>query len=297
MGYSDTKFFGENIRTRAITICMDISPSMVAKGVTQDVLAEATKMLENMNAGTKFNVVIFVDGAEAFAPQMVYATQETRPWPRMAQAALDGRRQGNCAATPAPPPTGIKMAVEMGSDTVFVLPTIPPTSRAATSITAWKSHPQMTSRNTSNPSNPPRQVVRFYPFLYKHFENDPAISPSPYYYGHRPRHRRRSASSTRITLSEIGSFLCLSSEPVEGSRSVSRHVIRTSPAPPAAAPASSNANNPTRNLFVFCACHPEPVEGSRKSPAGPLYGTAPDASILCLALALRPVMGHTDRNA
>jgi hypothetical protein len=33
MGYSDTKFFGENIRTRAIVICMDISPSMIAKGV------------------------------------------------------------------------------------------------------------------------------------------------------------------------------------------------------------------------------------------------------------------------
>ena len=52
MGYSDTKFFGENIRTRAITICMDISPSMIAKGVTRDVLDESIKMLENMNVGT-----------------------------------------------------------------------------------------------------------------------------------------------------------------------------------------------------------------------------------------------------
>ena len=77
-GYSDTKFFGENVRTRAICILMDISASMVAKGVLEDVRRESKTMLEGLSPVTKFNLIVFVDGAEAFTPQMVFATETNK---------------------------------------------------------------------------------------------------------------------------------------------------------------------------------------------------------------------------
>lgn len=127
-GYSDTKFFGENVRTRAITILMDISPSMVAKGVVEDVRKESLTMLENLSPVTKFNLIVFVDGAESFSPQMVFATRENRDkaieWLKQ---PFDGRRQGNRRGySGSTPSEALKMAVEQGCDTMFVLTDDPP---------------------------------------------------------------------------------------------------------------------------------------------------------------------------
>lgn len=122
-GYSDALFFGQNVRTRAITICMDISPSMVAKGVVKEVREEARKMLGNLSPATKFNIVVFVDGATPFTPQMVFATRENK---EKAQTWLNqefdfrqmGQLRGFSGSTPF---EAIKLAAEMGSDTIFVL--------------------------------------------------------------------------------------------------------------------------------------------------------------------------------
>jgi|APTNR8051073442_1049403.scaffolds.fasta_scaffold00053_116 enamine deaminase RidA (YjgF/YER057c/UK114 family) len=122
-GYSDALFFGQNVRTRAITICMDISPSMVAKGVVKEVREEARKMLGNLSPATKFNIVVFVDGATPFTPQMVFATRENK---EKAQQWLAqefdfknmGQLRGFSGSTPF---EAIKLAAEMGSDTIFVL--------------------------------------------------------------------------------------------------------------------------------------------------------------------------------
>lgn len=127
-GYSDTKFFGQNVRTRAICILMDISPSMVAKGVVQDVLTESLSMLEGLSPVTKFNLIVFVDGAESFMPQMVYATQENKDkaitWLKQ---PFDGRRQGNKRGySGSTPNDAIHMAVDQGCDTMFVLTDDPP---------------------------------------------------------------------------------------------------------------------------------------------------------------------------
>lgn len=187
MGYSDTKFFGENIRTRAITICMDISPSMVAKGVTQDVLAEATKMLENMNVGTKFNIVLFVDGAESFTPQMVYATMENRAkaieWLKQ---PFDGRRQGNLRGhSGSTPHLAIKMAVDMGSDTVFVLTDDPPYLKVGDANTGVEitTHLDDIAKYVKSIESTTGKSVRFYPILYKPFEGERGKQAIEYFKG------------------------------------------------------------------------------------------------------------------
>ncbi len=127
-GYSDTRFFGESVRTKAICILMDISPSMLDKGVVEDVRKETMTMLEALSPVTQFNIVVFVDGALGFQPQMVFATQDNK------QKAVEWlkqkfyfRRQGNLRGhSGSTPSEAIKMAVEMGSDTLFILTDDPP---------------------------------------------------------------------------------------------------------------------------------------------------------------------------
>ncbi|MDR0993981.1 MAG: hypothetical protein LBN38_05395 [Verrucomicrobiota bacterium] len=187
MGYSDTKFFGENIRTRAITICMDISPSMVAKGVVQDVLDETTKMLSGMNVSTKFNIIIFVDGAASFAPQMVYATQENKDkaleWlkqPFTGRGAAQGNRAGHSGSTPS---EAIRMAVEMGADTVFVLSDDPPYLKKGDAQTGVEipSHMEDILHYIKAIESQTGRRVKFYPILYKPFENDRGKQAIEYY--------------------------------------------------------------------------------------------------------------------
>ncbi len=185
MGYSDTKFFGENVRTRAIVICMDISPSMIAKGVTVDVLTETTKMLENMNVGTKFNVVVFVDGATPFAPQMVYATQENKDaglaWLKQ---PFDGRRQGqNHATSGSTPVDAVHMAVEMGADTVFILSDDPPYLKTGNATTGVEitTHMDDIEKFVRSIESTTGKSIRFYPILYKPFENERGKQAIDYY--------------------------------------------------------------------------------------------------------------------
>ncbi len=184
-GWSDTKFFGENVRTRAITICMDISPSMIAKGVTADVLNESMKMLANMNVGTKFNVIVYVDGGLAFAPQMVYATQENKQkaleWLKQ---PFDGRQQGNLRGySGSTPHEAIRMAVEMGSDTVFILSDDPPYLKKGDVQTGIEipEHMDNIEKYVRAIAGTTGRSVRFYPILYKPFENERGQRAIVYY--------------------------------------------------------------------------------------------------------------------
>jgi hypothetical protein len=180
MGYSDTKFFGENVRTRAIVICVDISSSMIIKGVIQDVIAESATMLANMNAGTKFNFITFVDGQDSFAPQMIYATQENKAnglaWlekvknafnlqtQRFTDSAVDGQLSGHTGSTPS---LALETAVEMGADTVFVLtdeaPWLSATSAETDIITNHMDEVEAFVRGIESKTG---RSVRFYPILY-----------------------------------------------------------------------------------------------------------------------------------
>jgi hypothetical protein len=121
-GFSDTKFFGENVRTRAIVVLVDVTSSMYNKGVVEDVKREAQVMLEGLGPGTKFNLIGFVDGAEAVASQIMFATQENKAtaidWLGKIKMNTQGNKKGWSGSTPH---DAIVMAVEMGADTIFLL--------------------------------------------------------------------------------------------------------------------------------------------------------------------------------
>lgn len=120
-GYSDTKFFGENVRTRAICILVDVTDSMVQKQVVEDTLVQAQAMMEKMNASTKFNLMVFRDGVDSYTPQLVYATRENAAqgfeWLKNAAA----KKLGNAPGVGNTPFFAIQRAVEQGAETIFVL--------------------------------------------------------------------------------------------------------------------------------------------------------------------------------
>lgn len=186
MGYSDTKFFGENVRTRAVAILMDISPSMIAKGVTQDVLAETIKMLETMNVNTKFTIIVYVDGADDLTGgQMVYATQENRDaLLKRLQQPFNPSREGQLRQySGSTPHMAIEKAVDMGADTVFVLSDDPPYLKKGDATTGVEIPEHM-----DNIENYVRAIesttgrsVRLYPILYKPHENERGKQAIEYY--------------------------------------------------------------------------------------------------------------------
>ncbi|HRZ11151.1 MAG TPA: hypothetical protein P5567_01710 [Kiritimatiellia bacterium] len=184
-GYSDTKFFGENVRTRAIIICMDISPSMVNKGVVQDVTQQTVTMMEAMHPGTRFNLIVFVDGALAFAPQMVFATQENKQkalaW---LQKGFDSHREGNRPGySGSTSSEAIRLAAEMGCDTMFVLSDDPPylkTGNMETGVEIPDHQDQILAFVRSIESNTGRPT-KINPILYKPFKNERGEKAKTFY--------------------------------------------------------------------------------------------------------------------
>jgi hypothetical protein len=169
MDYSDIQFFGENIRTRSICICMDISPSMVNKGIVQNVTAETLVMLAKMNANSKFNIVVFLDGATLFSPQMVSATQENRDaaiaW---LEKGFDSRRDGNNPSTSGSTPSmAVHAAIEMGAETVFILTDDPPYLAPVSSGIAIPGHMESIVNEAQDAARTTGHPVNFYPILYQ----------------------------------------------------------------------------------------------------------------------------------
>lgn len=184
-GYSDTKFFGENVRTRAICILMDVSPSMVAKGVVEDVRRETEQMLQNMNPGTKFNIIIFVDGADSFAPEMVFATEENKQRAlQWLKQPFDARRQGNRRGySGSTPSEALRVAVEMGCDTIFVLSDDPPYLKQGDVQTGVEipDHRDQIMAFVKGIERTTGRPTRINPILYKPFENDRGKLAIEYY--------------------------------------------------------------------------------------------------------------------
>jgi hypothetical protein len=186
-GYSDSRFFGENVTTRCIVICMDVSPSMVVKGVTKDVLNETKKMLENIGPSTKFNIVIFVDGAASFAPQAIYATQENKAkvlaW--LANTKFTGRGVSggnNPDYSGSTPWEAIPMAVDMGADTIFVLTDDPPyLKKGSSSGPEVTTHMDDLKRYVRSIESKMGYQVKIYPILYKPHQNKRGELGKAYY--------------------------------------------------------------------------------------------------------------------
>jgi len=175
-GYSDTKFFGENVRTRAICILMDISPSMVAKGVQQDVAKQAAEMMQVMNPGTKFNIIVFVDGADSFAPEMVFATEDNKQKAiayigKTFDSRREGNRRGYSGSTPS---EAIRMAVEMGCDTMFVLTDDPPYLKQGDAHTGIEitDHKDQILTFAKDIERTTGRAVKINPILYKPHDNE-----------------------------------------------------------------------------------------------------------------------------
>ena len=175
-GYSDTKFFGENVRTRGICILMDVSPSMVAKGVVQDVIKEAITMLEALGAATKFNIIVFVDGAMSFSPQMIFATQENKTraldWLKKGfNGQRDGNRPGWSGSTPS---EAIYMAVPQDPDTIFVLSDDPPYLKQGDASTGVEvtTHMDDIEHYIRNIEVETGKKIKINPIIYKPHENE-----------------------------------------------------------------------------------------------------------------------------
>ncbi len=193
MGYSDTKFFGANVRTRAICILMDNSQSMIEKGVVQDVLREATTMLEGLSPVTKFNMIIFVDGEAAMFPQMVFATQENKS-NALARLTVrtgklrkgeDSRSWGQDGFSPnfggnlggysgSTPWKAIEKAVELGADTIFLLSDDPPYLKKGDMKTGvvLENHQRDIEKYVRSIETTMGYSVRINPIIYKPRNND-----------------------------------------------------------------------------------------------------------------------------
>jgi len=175
-GYSDTRFFGENVRTRAIIICMDISPSMVAKGVVEDVREQTKEMLAGLSPVTRFNIIVFVDGADAFAPEMVFATTDNKDkamsWlSQEFNPRNQGQKRGYSGSTPG---EAIRLAVEQGCDTMFILSDDPPYLKKGTAQTGVEipEHKEEIARYVEDIESQFGRQVRINPIIYKPHPNE-----------------------------------------------------------------------------------------------------------------------------
>jgi len=122
-GFSDAQFFGENVRTRSIIIIVDVTTTIFKIGAIDVVKKEAGNLLSALKPGTKFNMLVYVDGVGAFQPEMVYALEDNKKkcleWldtlkendPRGQLAGFGGTSSKKA----------IEKAVEMGPDTVFIV--------------------------------------------------------------------------------------------------------------------------------------------------------------------------------
>lgn len=167
--FSGGQFFGERFRAKDIVICIDISLSMIQKGVLQDALDEASRMLASLEAGTRFNLVVFVDGALAFDPQLCWATadkkQEALSWLQRPFSPRDGNQEGFSGGTPF---EAIKMAVSLGADTVFVLTDAMPYLIGPHGfVQDDEAHPQELLEYIRGIRAQTGRAVAIYPILYK----------------------------------------------------------------------------------------------------------------------------------
>ncbi len=122
-GYSDTKFFGENVRTRAVVIIVDVTTTIFKIGAIEALKKEAGIMLAGLGPGTKFNVVVFVDGAGSFQPNMVFALEENKKqcleW---INSLTENDKRGQLVGFGGTSSKmAIEMALEMQPDTIFII--------------------------------------------------------------------------------------------------------------------------------------------------------------------------------
>ncbi len=120
-GFSEAEFFGQALRTRALIVLIDNSPSMRDRGIVDSALREMSNIVTRFHPDTRFNVIAYRDGATPFKPEMAYASlqgkQEFFGWLVQGFTANSGQAPGY-GSTPL---AAIKQALEMNPDTIIVL--------------------------------------------------------------------------------------------------------------------------------------------------------------------------------
>jgi hypothetical protein len=119
-GFSEAEFFGHKMKTRSIIVLVDNSPSVRTRGVVDAVHREMTNMVNQLHPDTQFNVIFYRDGAEAFRPQLEYASLEAKQalndWFVNDVNANSGQQPGY-GTTPL---TAFKTALAMRPDTIVI---------------------------------------------------------------------------------------------------------------------------------------------------------------------------------
>ncbi|HMP72185.1 MAG TPA: hypothetical protein PKE55_02885 [Kiritimatiellia bacterium] len=122
-GFSDVKFFGNNVRSRAIIILIDVTTTVFNIGAMDALKKEAAELMKALHPGTKFNLIVYVDGAGSYQPQMVFALEEHKKGAlEWLDSLVENDRRGNAPGIGGTSPlAGLQMAVEMGADTIFIV--------------------------------------------------------------------------------------------------------------------------------------------------------------------------------
>jgi|GEM_PF-423665 len=120
-GFSEAEFFGHALRTRALVVLIDNSPSVRTRGVVARVLEEMSNIVTRFHPDTRFNVIAYRDGATPFKDQMAYASlqgkQEFFTWLQQGFSENSGQAPGY-GTTPF---AAIQLALSMNPDTIIVI--------------------------------------------------------------------------------------------------------------------------------------------------------------------------------
>lgn len=120
-GFSEAEFFGHALRTRALVVLIDNSPSVRTRGVVASVLLEMSNIVTRFHPDTRFNVIAYRDGATPFKPQMAYASQQGKQefftWLQKGFTDNSGQAPGY-GTTPF---EAIKLALSMNPDTIVII--------------------------------------------------------------------------------------------------------------------------------------------------------------------------------
>jgi len=120
-GFSEAEFFGHALRTRALIVLIDNSPSVRTRGVVARVLEEMSNIVTRFHPDTRFNVIAYRDGATPFKDQMAYASQQGKQefftWLQHGFTENSGQAPGY-GTTPF---EAIKLALAMNPDTIVII--------------------------------------------------------------------------------------------------------------------------------------------------------------------------------
>jgi hypothetical protein len=193
-GYSDTKFFGDNVRTRAIIVLVDVTTTIFKIGAIDALKREAEIMLSGLSPGTKFNLIVYVDGAGAYQPEMVFALEEHKKGAiNFLNSLIENDKRGNHPGTGGTSPKmALELAAEMGPDTIYIItdadyPKIQITRPGQVDMAAVSTGKPSSYEPAPRPGEPPYvpghadAIIEFVKSIPSRYGRAPRINPIVFY--------------------------------------------------------------------------------------------------------------------